>query len=73
VRGPLLTSAQDAMARRPVAAFLLIGIGGYVAMTGRSVLLVAIFHASFDASISELSSDIIPGSAPRSLRFSPGS
>jgi Type II CAAX prenyl endopeptidase Rce1-like len=32
------------------------------AMTGRSVLLVAIFHASFDASISELSSDIIPGS-----------
>ena len=31
-------------------------------MTGRSVLLVAIFHASFDASISELSFDIIPGS-----------
>jgi uncharacterized protein len=30
--------------------------------TGRSVLLVAIFHASFDASISELSFDIIPGS-----------
>jgi uncharacterized protein len=30
--------------------------------TGRSVLLVAIFHASFDASISELSYDIIPGS-----------
>ena len=32
------------------------------AMTGRSVLLVAIFHASFDASISELSYDIVPGS-----------
>ncbi len=32
------------------------------ARTGRSVLLVAIFHASFDASISELSFDIIPGS-----------
>jgi uncharacterized protein len=30
--------------------------------TGRSVLLVAIFHAAFDASISELSFDIIPGS-----------
>lgn len=30
--------------------------------TGRSVLLVAIFHASFDASISELSYDIVPGS-----------
>lgn len=30
--------------------------------TGRSVLLVAIFHASFDASINELSFDIIPGS-----------
>jgi membrane protease YdiL (CAAX protease family) len=30
--------------------------------TGRSVLLVAIFHASFNASISELSFDIIPGS-----------
>jgi len=32
------------------------------ARTGRSVLLVAIFHASFDASISELSFDIVPGS-----------
>jgi CAAX protease family protein len=32
------------------------------AKTGRSVLLVAIFHASFDASISELSFDIVPGS-----------
>ncbi len=30
--------------------------------TGRSVLLVGIFHASFDASISELSREIIPGS-----------
>jgi membrane protease YdiL (CAAX protease family) len=30
--------------------------------TGRSVLLVAIFHASFNASISELSFDIIRGS-----------
>jgi membrane protease YdiL (CAAX protease family) len=30
--------------------------------TGRSVLLVAIMHASFDASISELSYDIVPGS-----------
>jgi CAAX protease family protein len=35
--------------------------------TGRSVLLVAIFHASFDASISELSYDIIPGS--NAVRF----
>ena len=32
------------------------------AWTGRSVLLVAIFHASFDASISKLSFDIVPGS-----------
>lgn len=32
------------------------------ARTGRSVLVVATFHASFDASISELSYDIIPGS-----------
>jgi len=32
------------------------------ARTGRSVLLVAIFHASFDAAISELSFDIVPGS-----------
>jgi CAAX protease family protein len=32
------------------------------ARTGRSILLVAIFHASFDASISELSFDIVPGS-----------
>ena len=32
------------------------------AMTGQSVLLVAIFHASFDASVGELSFDIIPGS-----------
>jgi CAAX protease family protein len=32
------------------------------ARTGRSVLLVAVMHASFDASISELSYDIIPGS-----------
>ena len=30
--------------------------------TGRSVLLAAVFHASFDASISELSFDIVPGS-----------
>ena len=30
--------------------------------TGYSVLLVAIFHASFDASISRLSDDVIPGS-----------
>lgn len=30
--------------------------------TGRSVLLVVVWHASFDASISELSHDIIPGS-----------
>jgi uncharacterized protein len=30
--------------------------------TGRSVLVVAIFHASFDASISQLSYDIVPGS-----------
>jgi membrane protease YdiL (CAAX protease family) len=32
------------------------------ARTGRSVLLVAVWHASFDASISELSRDIVPGS-----------
>jgi CAAX protease family protein len=32
------------------------------ARTGQSVFLVAIFHASFDASISELSYDIVPGS-----------
>lgn len=30
--------------------------------TGRSVLLVAVFHASFDATISQLAEDIIPGS-----------
>lgn len=30
--------------------------------TGRSVLLVAVMHASFDASISELSYDVVPGS-----------
>jgi membrane protease YdiL (CAAX protease family) len=30
--------------------------------TGRSVLLVALFHASFDATISELSFDMIPAS-----------
>lgn len=40
------------------------------AMTGRSVLLVAIFHASFDASVSQLSLDIVPGSdAVRLLIF----
>jgi membrane protease YdiL (CAAX protease family) len=39
--------------------------------TGRSVLLVAVFHASFDASISELSHDIVPASnAARFLLFS---
>jgi hypothetical protein len=30
--------------------------------TGFSVLLVAIFHASFDAAISQLSYDVVPGS-----------
>jgi membrane protease YdiL (CAAX protease family) len=30
--------------------------------TGSSVLLVAIFHASFDAAISRLSRDLVPGS-----------
>jgi uncharacterized protein len=30
--------------------------------TGSSVLLVAIFHASFDAAISQLSRDVVPGS-----------
>jgi uncharacterized protein len=30
--------------------------------TGSSVLLVAIFHASFDAAISQLSDDVVPGS-----------
>jgi CAAX protease family protein len=29
--------------------------------TGNSVLLVAIFHASFDASINQLSDDVVPG------------
>jgi CAAX protease family protein len=39
--------------------------------TGRSVLLVAVMHASFDASISELSHDVVPGSnAARFLIFS---
>jgi uncharacterized protein len=32
------------------------------ARTGRSVLLVAIFHASFDASINRLSTVVVPGS-----------
>jgi membrane protease YdiL (CAAX protease family) len=41
------------------------------ARTGRSVLLVAVMHASFDASISELSYDVVPGSnAVRFLIFS---
>jgi hypothetical protein len=31
-------------------------------VTGSSVLLVAIFHASFDAAISQLSYDVVPGS-----------
>lgn len=35
--------------------------------TGRSVLLVAVFHASFDATISELSRELIPGS--NAVRF----
>ena len=30
--------------------------------TGRSVLLVGIFHASFDATITKLSREIAPGS-----------
>jgi membrane protease YdiL (CAAX protease family) len=30
--------------------------------TGNSVLLVAIFHASFDAAINQLSDDVVPGS-----------
>jgi hypothetical protein len=30
--------------------------------TGYSVLLVAIFHASFDGAISQLSYDVVPGS-----------
>jgi membrane protease YdiL (CAAX protease family) len=43
----------------------------FYARTGRSVLLVAIFHASFDASISELSYDVVPASnAARFLIFS---
>jgi membrane protease YdiL (CAAX protease family) len=32
------------------------------ARTGRSVLLVAVMHASFDGSINELSYDVVPGS-----------
>jgi uncharacterized protein len=35
--------------------------------TGRSVLLVALFHAGFDATISELSRELIPGS--NAVRF----
>ena len=31
--------------------------------TGSSVLLVAIFHASFDASINQLSDDVVPGTS----------
>jgi uncharacterized protein len=39
--------------------------------TGYSVLLVAIFHASFDAAINQLSDDVIPGSnTARFLIFS---
>lgn len=39
--------------------------------TGRSVFVVAVFHASFDASISELSLELIPGSdAVRFIVFS---
>ena len=39
--------------------------------TGCSVLLVAIFHASFDASISQLSRDVVPASnTARFLIFS---
>jgi hypothetical protein len=39
--------------------------------TGSSVLLVAIFHASFDAAISKLSSDVVPASnTARFLIFS---
>jgi membrane protease YdiL (CAAX protease family) len=41
------------------------------ARTGRSVLLVAVMHASFNASISELSYDVVPGSnLARFLLFS---
>jgi hypothetical protein len=39
--------------------------------TGSSVLLVAIFHASFDAAISQLSYDVVPASnTARFLIFS---
>src|SRR5688500_2872663 len=39
--------------------------------TGSSVLLVAIFHASFDAAINQLSSDVVPASnTVRFLMFS---
>ena len=39
--------------------------------TGYSVLLVAIFHASFDAAITQLSRDVVPGSnTARYLIFS---
>ena len=39
--------------------------------TGSSVLLVAIFHASFDAAINQLSDDVVPGSnTARFLIFS---
>ena len=40
-------------------------------LTASSVLLVTIFHASFDASISQLSRDVVPASnAARFLIFS---
>ena len=39
--------------------------------TGSSVLLVAIFHASFDAAINQLSDDVVPASnTTRFLIFS---
>jgi len=41
--------------------------------TGSSVLLVAIFHASFDAAINQLSDDVVPASnTTRFLIFSAG-
>ena len=38
--------------------------------TGYSVLLVAIFHASFDAAISQLSDDVVASNTARFLIFS---
>ena len=42
-----------------------VGVGAFYDVTLYSVLLVAIFHASFDASISQLSRDVVAASTRR--------